>query len=198
MKWTPAKIACGMFLLALLSLVGVSTPVFATDYSVTLSSSYQTICDNSDQNNPNCADYTIFRFYNPDKVYSQYSLQFYIMQNDVCSSTASLTATTSPGSSMSANFESLDYNNYSDVCRIDARARNVPAGSDITAILTNKEEQEPCPECQECQVCPAIPENPYDDKLDAIKVAIYVVAGTILVIYFFYCIYRMIIKGGKL
>lgn len=53
-----------------------------------------------------------------------------------------------------------------------------------------------CPVCEECQVCPAIPENPYDDKFDKIITAIYVCAATILVVYFFYCIYRMIIKSA--
>lgn len=40
-------------------------------------------------------------------------------------------------------------------------------------------------------------ETPYDNKLDQIIQAIYVCAGTMLVIYFFYCFYRMIIKGVK-
>lgn len=40
-------------------------------------------------------------------------------------------------------------------------------------------------------------ETPYDNKFDQIIQAIYVCAGTMLVIYFFYCIYRMIIKGVK-
>lgn len=54
-------------------------------------------------------------------------------------------------------------------------------------------------DCPEVEPCPEVPENPYDDKLDKIIQAIYVVAGTLLVIYFFYCIYRMIIKplGGN-
>lgn len=56
-----------------------------------------------------------------------------------------------------------------------------------------------CPVCEECQVCPAIPENPYDDKFDKIIVAIYTCGAILLIIYFFYCIYGMIIKstGGK-
>ena len=44
---------------------------------------------------------------------------------------------------------------------------------------------------------PQVSETPYDDKFDKIIQAIYVCAGTMLVIYFFYCIYRMIIKGVK-
>lgn len=45
--------------------------------------------------------------------------------------------------------------------------------------------------------CPEIPENPYDNKLDEIKYAIYAIGGVMLVIYFFYAIYKMIIGGTK-
>lgn len=44
---------------------------------------------------------------------------------------------------------------------------------------------------------PQVSDTPYDDKLDKLIVSVYVVAGTMLVIYFFYCIYRLIIKGVK-
>lgn len=44
---------------------------------------------------------------------------------------------------------------------------------------------------------PQVSETPYDDKLDHLIQAVYVCAGTMLVIYFFYCIYRMLIKGVK-
>lgn len=45
--------------------------------------------------------------------------------------------------------------------------------------------------------CPELPENPYDNKLDEIKYAIYAIGGVMLVIYFFYAIYKMIIGGSK-
>lgn len=60
-----------------------------------------------------------------------------------------------------------------------------------------------CPACPDPEPapdppdCPEVPDNPYDDKLDNITQAIYVATATLLVIYFFYCIYRMIIKGVK-
>lgn len=41
-----------------------------------------------------------------------------------------------------------------------------------------------------------ISETPYDDKLIAIKNAILIIPATLLVIYFFYCIYRLIIKNS--
>lgn len=75
--------------------------------------------------------------------------------------------------------------------------RNFVYRGSLKLTLTNNLPSN-CPICEECQQCPAIPDNPYDDKLDNIVKAIYVCAATILVIYFFYCIYRMIIKGGKL
>lgn len=200
MKCTPFKICFGMFLLAFVSLFGVSLPVSATnDPTLTLNSSYQTFCDDSDQSLPNCSDYSIVRFLNPDKVYSQYYARFYTLQQGTCTDNSIVTTSSSSGASISAFIEDVDYSYDSNtICKIEVRARNTLEGHDISATLTNPEEQQTCPECEVCQVCPTIPENPYDQKLDAIKIAIYVVAGTMLVIYFFYCIYRMIIKGGKL
>lgn len=50
--------------------------------------------------------------------------------------------------------------------------------------------------CPDPEPCPEIPENPYDQKLDNITQAIYIASATLLVIYFFYCIYRLIIKNS--
>lgn len=52
-----------------------------------------------------------------------------------------------------------------------------------------------CPVCDECQECPIVPDNPYDEKFDNITKAIYICGAILLVIYFFYCIYRLIIHG---
>ena len=49
---------------------------------------------------------------------------------------------------------------------------------------------EPCP------VCPVVPDNPYDNKLDNITKAIYVCGASLLVIYFFFCIYKIVVKDG--
>lgn len=67
---------------------------------------------------------------------------------------------------------------------------------DITFTLTDSLPSGDCPVCEECQVCPAIPENPYDNKLDNITMAIYTCGGILLVLYFFYCIYRIIIRNS--
>lgn len=48
-----------------------------------------------------------------------------------------------------------------------------------------------------CPICPEIPENPYDNKFDEIKQAILIIPATALVIYFFFCIYRMLLKGRE-
>lgn len=94
---------------------------------------------------------------------------------------------------------------FSSVSRIFlAGMRNDYIGNySFDLILTNTPEDyvdfissgEDCPVCEECQECPAVPENPYDEKLDNITQAIYVCAAVVLVVYFFYCIYRMLIKN---
>ena len=53
-----------------------------------------------------------------------------------------------------------------------------------------------CPECEVCQVCPEIPENPYDTKLDNITKAVYTCGAVLIMLYFFFCIYQIIIKHG--
>lgn len=53
-----------------------------------------------------------------------------------------------------------------------------------------------CPVCEECQVCPVIPENPYDDKFDALTKAIYCCGAILIMLYFFFCIYKIIVKDG--
>lgn len=50
--------------------------------------------------------------------------------------------------------------------------------------------------CPECQVCPTIPDNPYDQKLDNITKAIYVCGAILIMLYFFFCIYKIIVKDG--
>lgn len=75
---------------------------------------------------------------------------------------------------------------------------NRPSGSTVTNIsfkitddindLTSS--SEPCP------VCPEIPDNPYDNKLDDIKKAIYCCGAVLIMLYFFFCIYKIIVKDG--
>lgn len=53
-----------------------------------------------------------------------------------------------------------------------------------------------CPEPEEPEPCPVVPETPYGDQLNNITLAIYTCGGILLVLYFFYCIYRIIIKNS--
>lgn len=92
--------------------------------------------------------------------------------------------------------DSFRFSINSDMTRIRVYrpgTSTLPAGNTITITLS--EGSSDCPICEECQ---PIPENPYDQKFDDIKKAIYVACATILVIYFFYMIYGIIIKptGG--
>lgn len=54
-------------------------------------------------------------------------------------------------------------------------------------------DSEPCPEVTPC---PPIPENPYDNKLDDIKKAIYTSSAVMIMIYFFFIVYKIIVKDG--
>lgn len=88
---------------------------------------------------------------------------------------------------------SLDPNSSSPIGLTGGSMSGSGYSGNITITLTNSLSSEPCP------VCPVIPDNPYDDKFDKIIVAIYTCGAILLIIYFFYCIYGMIIKstGGK-
>lgn len=61
----------------------------------------------------------------------------------------------------------------------------------IISEFSNSSSSEPCP------TCPEVPDNPYDPKFDEIKQAILIIPATALVIYFFFCIYRMLLKGRE-
>ena len=169
MKWTPVKIVFGMSFLALLSLVGVSTPVFATDPTLTLTSNYQVICENNSQNPTRlpCSDYTILKIDNPNLMYGQITILYAkLNEQNSCEVIGNIQLTTSNGAQILALNRYSYFTDVSSACFIQVRVRNTPSTSDLVATLTNEEEQEPCPECQECQVCPAIPENPYDINSD--------------------------------
>lgn len=193
------KIGFGTFLLAFvllsffLSFLNIHNSFAVDDYSVVI-----------DQNNYNlsasiylcggdsgrlCSDYTYF-IYNPINVssfnpntffavrYLPYNMDFYFNKN------ISKTIVTID------NISSLFYNN----------PRNFPVDVSFSfELLLSNTFPSDCPICEVCQECPAIPLNPYDDKFDKLIVAIYTCGAILLVIYFFYCIYRMIIKstGGK-
>lgn len=65
----------------------------------------------------------------------------------------------------------------------------------VTFTLTNTL-GESCSEPEEPEPCPVVPDTPYGDQLNNITMAIYTCGGILLVLYFFYCIYRIIIKNS--
>lgn len=68
---------------------------------------------------------------------------------------------------------------------------------DVTFTLTDTLPNSGCPPVPECPPTPVIPDNPYDPKFDEVIQAIYTIGGVILVLYFFFSIYQIIIKGGR-
>jgi len=54
-----------------------------------------------------------------------------------------------------------------------------------------------CPDPEPCPSCPIVPENPYDNKFDEIKNAIYIIPAVLLLLYFFFCVYNIIIKNSR-
>ena len=66
-----------------------------------------------------------------------------------------------------------------------------PVSFRLTLYDSDPTESQPCPSC------PEIPETPYGDKLDKIYTAILVGSGTILFIYFMFCMYQMFFGGLK-
>lgn len=84
--------------------------------------------------------------------------------------------------------------------RLNLGAVNIASigSNSITFTLTDTLPSS-CPDpdpCPSCPTCPAVPDTPYGDQLDNITRAIYVCAGVLLVLYFFYCIYRMLIRSS--
>ena len=193
MKWH--KIVFGMFSLVLFSLFGFSSQASAvSDVSSEITRTWTTYCENNNNYNPECSDFDYAKFIISTLSASngQTQVRYSTIVDNVCTPYTTYSVFV---------FHSVDtyISTINNVCKIEARKQNYDNETD-TIILTDTPveiETPDCPECQECQVCPTIPENPYDNKFDAVVQAIYVVAGTMLVIYFFFCIYRIIIKAGK-
>lgn len=118
--------------------------------------------------------------------------------------------------SFSYNF---DYSNFSDlvfynssyriqsdssISRVGSTAFNIKAtntstrGSGTISVIWSDDISYFIPS-QECDVCPDvpdIPENPYDNKFDEVTKAIYVCGAVLIMLYFFFCIYKIIVKDG--
>lgn len=215
MKCRNLKILCGMFFLAFCSLFGLSSQVYATDVQC----EYDLSNKNINQIDFSDCDLSVFG----DSISPISNPLYYTLDFNISSLSRSITgllcnanntqgcaifirglSTGSSKSVLNDNIYVYDgsgygyiYNRYFQ--RIYFNGDWVTFGSDSSVKIIISDEfffGFYCPVCEECQQCPAIPENPYDDKLDNIVNAIYICAATLLVIYFFYCIYRIIIKNS--
>lgn len=94
-----------------------------------------------------------------------------------------------------STYTACEFTSGSDISALKAYFNNYRSavGSVTITLSENSPFASPCPDCE---ICPVIPENPYDNKLDQLTRAVYVCAGTMLVLYFFYCLYRLIIKNS--
>lgn len=189
-----------MFCFSILNISNVSA---LDDISITLSPS-STLLNSSWNYWPDCD-------YNCASQYNYLIVEFFDLNgNPVISSDSSLSGSQSlyvcdRSTSFSRFFPYIVYSLNKSCPQYEQRSGFITnrvsgniVNSSVSAklTLTDSLSSGDCPVCEECQVCPAIPENPYDDKFDKIITAIYVCAATVLVVYFFYCIYRMIIKSS--
>lgn len=206
MKCRPAVITLSLLAVFFFSLFTSSSVFAVSDVTLTINSSNwttaSTLCDSFTNSPVSCSDFKyiiiestgyaprswINYYYEPSQSNSNtYSMQ---MRHPVTS--PSVTVFDLPDGFKYFRFMSINY--YSDITDSDFSVT-------ITLTETDPSGDSDCPVCpepEEPEPCPVIPDNPYDEKLDNITLAIYTCGAVVLVIYFFYCIYRMIIKtvGG--
>lgn len=203
MKWISNKIiiGSGIFFSVFFSVFLSSSSYAISDVVYTIDSTNytqdQVFCGGS--TGINCSDYSYFVVELSNSPASNASINFSFYSN----TTVSISAYPSPVTSV------WSFNSWSTEPKYQY-LQNSGSGSRfcfnnglvVTITLTDTSPTAPCPEpeepepCPECEVCPVIPDNPYDDKFDAIVRAIYVGCATLLVLYFFYCIYRIIIRNS--
>ena len=184
-------IGSGIFLPVLLSVLFVSPSYAVSDYTYTFDfnslPSWPALC--GDNSGLICSDYS------------------YIYVHS-----SSISCTNKAGVVFSGLVAT--YNSYVPVCydslfRIDSSLftssssiyltggkSGTATGSFDVTFSENNPFSDSCPEPEEPEPCPVVPENPYDDKFDNITRAIYVCGAILIMLYFFYCIYRMIIKNS--
>lgn len=95
-------------------------------------------------------------------------------------------------SSIIYNFSS-DFSSFNDIMFNPTNVVSNPATYTIT--LTDSIGGS-CSQPDDPEPCPVVPDTPYGDQLNNITMAIYTCGGILLVLYFFYCIYRIIIKNS--
>lgn len=145
------------------------------------------------------------------------SLVFSVAENSYSNSTVSgsvfLYLPLSSPSSLSVN---VDISSYSFISSIPANSSKIflwstfassnnPYSSSISSIsfyynfLFTDDIPFDSGSSDDCPVCPDvpdIPENPYDNKFDEVTKAIYVCGAVLIMLYFFFCIYKIIVKDG--
>lgn len=192
----------GFFLVSFFTSLSISNNTFAIDYTFNIVNGTSTLlCSPNNSSTPSagtpfCDDVYSITF-STDSPFSGQIRPFFGTDS---SSAQNCTFQGSQVMYLPFNFNSsITVGGLGHVCGASFGSSFSLAGNTSTwtvVVSTEPPGSEPdCPVCEECQECPAIPENPYDDKFDKIIVAIYTCGAILLVIYFFYCIYRMIIKS---
>lgn len=171
----------------------MSSSAFAVDdWSITVSSNSTVfLCGSpstaSPHNSVPCSSYRYLSFsYSGDILNSSSRASYLNLSGDLNPSLA----TVSMRFPASSGF--IDVSNYRNV--FFSGVSNAPSSWEITFSMISALPSDVTP----CPVCPVIPENPYDNKFDDVVTAIYTCGAIMLVLYFFYSIYRVIIKttGG--
>ena len=191
-------IGFGIFLPVLLSALFVS-PSYATDVSYTFDSSNSfatyTFCSWSSCSGLRYLTITPSSSYLNSSVNWYFQLQYFGGDPDYVNFTNNF----NPALYSSPIYLTLPSGNMGQLRISFTNSQNIPSDFTLAVVLSDTDplsSSGSCPECEVCQVCPVVPENPYDEKLDNITMAIYTCGGILLVLYFFYCIYRMIIKNS--
>lgn len=189
MRWY--KIFFGTFLLAFFSLVGFSSSVYALEDHVETF-----VVPNSGNFMPNC-DLSCYQQYH----YMIIEWDSPINSNNFLPIRANFTynGSTFNNRAIYMNVTITKYafsiDNITSVFTMDGTP---PSNMTVTVTLTESLDT-PCPEpdpCPEPEQCPEVSDTPYAEKFDNIEKAIYTCGAILIMLYFFYCIYRMIIKGS--
>lgn len=204
MKWL--KIVSGMFLLAFCSLVGASSQALAvSDLTATIdSSNYSSFSFNCGND---CSSYH-YLLITDISGSSSFTYSFCPYSSDLF---ARLVVTHNAALYNNVNFFLFNFDNIDQMSYCAANfssgvsftaklSENNPFGSTPTGSITFTENGTyDVTQYSEAvvDIPPIIEPGDYHDDLVSIKQAIIICASVVLVIYFFYCIYRIIIKAGK-